>query len=128
MIPDWSFHCAEFADGKAGLGLEAKLGAWPMDWREAAALYRRFGVRTLGDLVSCLLREIEPLKAMRGDVVMVDGALGVCRGEWAEFMDMMQPMSKVTRAWSADTALHLGSGLAAHGAVNGLNGGASVAS
>lgn len=36
---------------------------------------------------------------MRGDVVMVDRALGVCQGDWAEFMDRMQPMSRATAAW-----------------------------
>lgn len=100
--PEWHCHCAEFADAKAGTGLGETLGGWPRSPREAADLFRRFGVRTMADLVSCLLEEIPPLQAMRGDVVMVDGALGVCRGEWAEFMDRMQPMRKAQRAWSAN--------------------------
>lgn len=99
--PDWTFHCAEFADARAGTQLEAALGGWPRSWTEAGTLYRRFGVRTLGDLVSKLLEEIPPLQAKRGDVVMIDDALGVCRGEWAEFMDRMQPMRKAQRAWRA---------------------------
>lgn len=99
--PDWQFHCAEFADGRAGLGLADRLGGWPRNWSEAGVLYRRFGVRCLADLVSCLLEEVPPLKARRGDIVMVDGALGVCRGEWAEFMDALQPMKRATKAWRA---------------------------
>lgn len=99
MTPEWDCHCAEFADAKAGLGLKEKLGGWPRNWREAADLYRRFGVTNMGDLLSCFRREVSPLHAMRGDVVMVDGAFGVCRGELAEFMDRMQPMKRATRAW-----------------------------
>lgn len=99
MTPEWNCHCAEFADAKAGLGLEERLGGWPRNAREAAALYRRFGVTNMGDLLSLFRREVPPLQARRGDVVMVNGALGVCRGEWAEFMDAMQPMKRATRAW-----------------------------
>ena len=106
--PDWEFHCAEFADAAAGLGLAEQLGGWPRNWREAVALYRRFGVRTMGDLLSLFQKEIAPLRAMRGDVVMIDNAFGVCRGDWAQFMDRMQPMRRATRAWSAKARIYLG--------------------
>jgi hypothetical protein len=99
MTPEWSRHCADFANEKALLEIEAAIGPMPRDWREAAALYRRLNVRCLGDLVSLLLVEVPPLQARRGDIVMVDGALGVCRGELAEFMDRMQPLARATRAW-----------------------------
>jgi hypothetical protein len=45
---------------------------------------------------------VPPLRAMRGDIVMVDGALGICRGEMAEFLDGMQPMTRATVAWPSD--------------------------
>lgn len=99
--PEWHCSCADFVNQAAGLGLEKRIGPLPQNWREAAAMYRRFGVRNLAGMASRLLPEVPPLQAMRGDVVMVDGALGVCRGEWAEFMDAMQPMKRATRAWRA---------------------------
>lgn len=101
MEPDWSYHCAAFAVERAGVEVWDKLGGCPAGPAEAAALYRRLGARNLGDAVAAVLPEIPPLQAMRGDLVMVDGALGVCRGELAEFMDAMQPMSRATRAWRA---------------------------
>lgn len=107
MRPEWGCSCADFANEATGLHLERNIGMLPTDWREAAELYRRFGVSNLGDLLSQLLREVPVLQAKRGDVVMVDGALGVCRGEWAEFMDAMQPMKRATRAWSGKAGINL---------------------
>lgn len=101
MTPEWGCTCADFANSAAGVKIERRIGPLPCDWREAAELYRRFKVRTLGDLMSKLFREVPVAKAMRGDLVMIDGALGVCRGEWAECMDHMQRMEKATRAWKA---------------------------
>lgn len=58
------------------------------------------GVRNLADAVSKVLGPpIDPKLAMRGDIVMVDGALGICRGEKAEFLDNWQPMKRVAKAW-----------------------------
>lgn len=101
MMPDWDCHCADFVNGKAHLEIETRIGPLPRSWRERAEMYRRLGVRSLAELVGTLFEEVPPLRAMRGDLVMVDGALGVCRGEWAEFMDRMQPMKRATRAWRA---------------------------
>lgn len=103
--PDWrTRHCGELAveavDAASGRDVWAELGGCPRDWREAAALYRRIGVRTLADAVTHVLGEpIAPRRAMRGDVVMVDGALGVCRGDWIECLDRMQPMKRAQKAW-----------------------------
>lgn len=97
--PEWGWNCADFSNAAAGVEIEKRIGPLPLDWREAAALYRRFEVTNLGDLLARLFEEVPTLQARRGDLVMVDGALGVCRGEWAEFMDRMQPMRRATRAW-----------------------------
>jgi hypothetical protein len=86
----------------AGRDIWNELGGCPRSWREAADLYRRMGVRTLAEAVSKVLGDpIKPSMAMRGDVVMIDGALGVCRGEWVECLDRMQPMARATLAWKA---------------------------
>lgn len=101
--PDWrTGHCAEFAAKALDRNIWDALGGCPRSWREAAALYRRLGARTLAEAVSAVLGpSIAPVRASRGDIVMIDGALGICRGDWAEFMDRMQPMAKATRAWRA---------------------------
>ena len=97
--PSWDRHCAEFATE----GLEDfwnDLGGCPRSWREAAALYRRLGVTNLKDAATAVLGEpVSPALAMRGDVVMVDGALGICRGEWVECLDRMQPIRRAECAW-----------------------------
>lgn len=101
--PDWDCHCAEPAvEAVKGRDVWAELGGCPRSWKEAAALYRRMGVRNLAEAVTKVLGEpIDPRQAMRGDVVMVDGALGICRGEWVECLDRMQPMSRAQKVWRA---------------------------
>lgn len=37
---------------------------------------------------------------MRGDVVMVRGALGICRGEMAECMGAIVPMKEAEAVWA----------------------------
>lgn len=97
--PDWQHNCVDLAaQGNDVWGL---LGGRPEGWRECAALYRRLGVRTLSGAVSAVLGPpyTSPRFARRGDVVMVRGALGVCRGEVAECIDKVWPMRSVERAW-----------------------------
>lgn len=102
--PDWDFHCAEFAAAHVGatIGRDVwvELGGCPRNAKQAAALYRRLGSRTLTEAVTGVLGEpIDPKLAMRGDIVMVDNALGVCRGDLVEFVDRMQPIGRAERAW-----------------------------
>lgn len=95
--PDWSLHCAEFAIPK---DMWAKLGGCPRSWRDAAELYRRLGVTNLKDAATAVFGEpVSVRQAMRGDIVMVDGALGICRGEWVECLDRMQPLARGQCAW-----------------------------
>jgi len=103
--PDWDRHCSELAveaiRERTGRDVWAELGGCPRSWAEAAALYKREGVRNLDELVTKVLGP--PLEsvnhAFRGDICMVDGALGVCRGEWVECLDRMQPLYRATTAW-----------------------------
>lgn len=102
--PDWDFHCTDLAVAhvKAATGRDiwAEIGGAPRSAREAAALYRRLKVRKLKSVVTKVLgKPIDTKLAMRGDIVMVDNALGICRGEWVEFMDAMQPIHRGTCAW-----------------------------
>jgi hypothetical protein len=88
------------AANRNGRDIWAELGGCPRSWREAADLYRRHGCRTLAEVVSKVLGPpIDPKRAMRGDVVMVRGALGICRGELADCMGAMVPMGEAEMAW-----------------------------
>lgn len=103
--PDWrTRHCAELAVEAiyeaSGRDVWAELGGCPRSWREAADLYRLLGVRTLRDAVGKVLGPpVAPKLARRGDIVMTNNCLGVCRGEIAEFLGGMLPMRLVETAW-----------------------------
>lgn len=105
MIPDWrTRHCVEPAAERVsevlGRDVWSDLGGCPRSPREAAQLYRRLGVTCLKDAVTKVLGPpCDKLQAMRGDICMVDNALGICRGEWVECLDRMQPLSRVECAW-----------------------------
>ena len=91
---------AAWIKAATGRDIWAELGGKPADWREAAALYRRLGVRCLAEAVVKLMGPpASPLMARRGDLVMVDGALGICRGEVAECLGATVPMRRADRAW-----------------------------
>ena len=109
--PEWNYHCAAFAAehvrAATGRDIWAELGSEgpPGSWRDAASLYRRQNVRSLAELVSRVLGEpVDRKLAMRGDIVMADGALGICRGELVEFLDRMLPLSRACCAWRVTKA------------------------
>lgn len=102
--PSWERHCADLAIERVaeatGRDVWAELGGKPANNREAADLYRRNGARCLADLVTKVLGPpVDRKMARRGDICMVDGALGICRGEWVECFDRMQPLQRAAAAW-----------------------------
>ncbi|TZG26511.1 DUF6950 family protein [Sphingomonas montanisoli] len=109
--PDWPDHCADRAAGHvlaaSGVDVWAILDAPPpRSWRDAAALYRRHGVRSLSELVSRALGpSLSPLLARRGDIVRRGWALGICAGEVATFFGgNAVSMAEVEEAWRIDDA------------------------
>lgn len=62
---------------------------------------RRLGVRSLSGVVSAVHgTPIDRRLAMRGDIVRRGWAMGVCRGETAEFYGAQTvPMAHVDEAW-----------------------------
>ena len=105
---DWGrFHCADLAAEavrqKSGRDVWALIGLpSPRSWREAAAVYRRLGVRCLADAVTKVLGPpIDRRQARRGDVVMVRGSLGVCAGEMAICVGAIVPLREAEQAWAS---------------------------
>jgi len=105
--PDWPRHCGdlwrEHVLRMTGRDVSDVIGPMPRRPREFAAMMRRLGVRDLAGVVSAVHGEsrINPRFAIRGDVVRHGWALGICRGEQAQFYGgVMLPMREVEEAWS----------------------------
>lgn len=102
--------CALFAAGavKAMTGTDPLAGAgrWKSQAGAARAI-RRAGFASLEQGVSSLLQPVEPVFAMRGDLVMAEGALGICAGAQAWFLAegdgaaglAARPMAAWSHAW-----------------------------
>jgi hypothetical protein len=102
--PDWDFHCTDHAIEHilktTGRDVWRELGGAPRNTKQAAALFRRLKVRSLKNAVTKVLgKPIDFKLAMRGDIVMVDNALGICRGDLIECLDRMQPIGRGQCAW-----------------------------
>jgi hypothetical protein len=102
--PDWARHCAGFAADhvKAATGKDIwnGFGHVPRSPREAADFFRWAGVTNLKDAVTVVMGEpVDPAFAMRGDIAMVDGALGIVRGDLIECLDRMQPIHRAICVW-----------------------------
>lgn len=106
--PDWARHCADVAVERVkeatGRDIWAELGGCPRSWREASALYRRFGVRSLQELVAkaVLGPPVAVGLARRGDICAWRGSLGICRGDLVEFADVTIALRLAERAWRVD--------------------------
>lgn len=103
--PDWrTQHCADLAADwlkvAAGRDIWSELGGAPRSPKEAAEIYRKLGVRTLKNAVSKVLgKPGKAENAMRGDIALVDNALGIVRGDIIECYDRMQPIDRAECIW-----------------------------
>ncbi|MES2494644.1 MAG: hypothetical protein V4618_00890 [Pseudomonadota bacterium] len=78
------------------------IGPMPRRPRAFAAMMRRLGVRDLAGVVTAAHGEsrLNSRFAMRGDIVRRGWALGICRGELAEFYGgVVLPMKGVEEVW-----------------------------
>lgn len=95
-------HCADLpVNAVPGRDIWAELGGRPNSWREMAELYRRHGCTCLAEVVDKVLERVPVRAARRGDVVMVRGSLGVCRGDLVECYGATVPLSEASIAWRA---------------------------
>jgi hypothetical protein len=71
-------------------------------------MMRRLGVRNMAGVISAVHGEPIPTRhAMRGDIVQRGWAIGVCRGDSAEFFgNQMVPMKNVDSVWRLNAAGH----------------------
>lgn len=106
--PDWSNHCGDVWRShvmtRAGRDICDLVGSSPRSAREWASMIRRIGGRTMSDVISFVHGDPKPVAlARRGDIVRSGWAIGVCRGEDAEFYggDLV-PMSQVEEAWNVE--------------------------
>lgn len=109
--PDWSEHCG---DAWRSMVLKATgrdicdvVGPSPRRTRDWVAMMRRLGVRDMAGVISAVHGEAIPVhQAGRGDIVRRGWAIGVCRGELAEFYGgAVVPMGQVEQAWRLEAVL-----------------------
>ena len=103
--PGWAHHCGDLWRGHVlaanGRDICDIIGPMPRRPAEWAGMMRRLGVRSMSGVVSTVHGPpSSPLMARRGDIVRCGWALGICRGEDAEFYGgVMMPLAAVVEAW-----------------------------
>jgi threonine dehydrogenase-like Zn-dependent dehydrogenase len=104
--PAWSHHCGDawraHVLAAAGRDVCDVTGPSPRAARDWAALMRRLGVRSIAGVIGAVHGEPIPRRtAMRGDIVLRGWAIGICRGDRAEFYGgEMVEMKHVDLAWA----------------------------
>ena len=103
--PDWGRHCGdrwrEHVLAAIGRDVCDVVGPSPRRPRDWVAMMRRLGVRDISGVVSAVHGPaVRPRQARRGDIVRRGWALGICRGDLAEFFGSeMVAMGEVDEAW-----------------------------
>lgn len=103
--PAWSVHCGdrwrEHVLAETGTDICDVVGPSPRRPQDWAAMMRQLGVRDMAGVISAVHGAPVPYRqAMRGDIVQRGWAIGICRGDKAEFFggDMV-PMREVQGVW-----------------------------
>lgn len=101
----WAAHCGDLwrahVLSSTGRDICNIVGPSPRRPAEWAAMMRRLGVRTMDGVLSAVHGAPIPRRqAMRGDMVRRSWAIGICRGDKAEFIGgEMVSMRDVDAAW-----------------------------
>lgn len=103
--PAWREHCGDrwrvHVLAETGRDICDVVGTSPRRPRDWAAMMRRLGVRDMAGVISAVHGEAIPHRqAMRGDIVQRGWAIGICRGDQAEFFGgEFVAMRYVDAAW-----------------------------
>lgn len=103
--PDWSNHCGDRWRAHVAEAVDFDIcdviGPMPRRAAEWVAMMRRLAVHDMAGVINAVHGPaINPRFAARGDIVQRGWAIGICRGENAEFFGgTMLPMREVNRAW-----------------------------
>lgn len=103
--PDWANHCGDrwraHVLAMTGRDICDVVGPSPRRPRDWVAMMRRLGVRDMAGVISAVHGSPIPLRrARRGDIVQRGWAIGICRGDKAEFYGgAATPMSAVEAVW-----------------------------
>lgn len=107
--PAWREHCGDrwraHVLATTGRDICNIVGASPRRPRDWAGMMRRLGVRDMAGVISAVHGEQIPYRqAMRGDIVQRGWAIGICRGDQAEFFGgEFAAMRDVDAAWPLRT-------------------------
>lgn len=103
--PAWQNHCGDrwraHVLAATGGDICDIVGPSPRRPRDWAAMMRRLGVRNMRGVIGAVHGDPIPYRqAQRGDIVLRGWAIGICRGDQAEFFggDMVQ-MKDIDDAW-----------------------------
>ncbi|HEX8382458.1 MAG TPA: hypothetical protein VF592_03685 [Sphingomonas sp.] len=103
--PGWDHHCGDLwrqhVLSSTGRDICDVVGRSPRSTRDWVAMMRRLGVRDMSGVIGAVHGEPIPYRlAGRGDIVRRGWAIGICRGDRAEFFGgVMVRMKYVDAAW-----------------------------
>ena len=107
--PDWGEHCGDrwraHVLATTGADICELVGPSPRRPRDWVAMMRRLAVRDMSGVISAVHGDVIPYRqARRGDIVRRGWAIGICRGDQAEFYGgVMVPMAETDECWSVSS-------------------------
>ncbi|WP_407818022.1 DUF6950 family protein [Sphingomonas aurantiaca] len=109
--PEWCEHCGDkwraHVLATTGADICDVVGSSPRRPRDWVAIMRRLAVRDMSGVISAVHGAAIPYRqARRGDIVRRGWAIGICRGDRAEFFGgVMVPMNAVDQVWRLQAVL-----------------------
>jgi hypothetical protein len=121
MDPVWAEHCGDrwrrHVLDTIAVDICDVVGPSPRGPRDWAAMMHRLGVRDMAGVIRAVHGDPIPYRtAMRGDIVQRGWAIGICRGDTAEFFGQaFIAMREVDAAWPLAGAIRMPAQLSAVG-------------
>lgn len=112
IAPDWPHHCGDYwrthVSATSGIDICDTVGPSPRRPRDWVGMMRRLGVRDMAGVISAVHGSpVHYRHAMRNAIVRRGWAIGICRGDRAEFYGgVFLPMNMVDDAWNLEAIPH----------------------